>query len=155
MSGQYPHPPRSAATLSSKSGLIRLVEKLRRYKVGVVQVDIAAFSEALLDIQSQLPGADLTDLLQNLNANEIERLTARRLAELVTSPKHESTPRIVLNFESLFTTLELESQQQLKKYLAWAEPMMPCLLILHSEYTTDRLREAFSNRMYQWHRTSR
>jgi hypothetical protein len=155
MSGQYPLAPRSAATLGPNSGLLHLVEKLRRYRVGLVQVEMAILPEALLDLQLQLPDAVLIDLFQDLTANDIERLTARRLSELVASPVQESSPRIVLNFEALFTTLERRSQLQVKKHLAWAEPLMPCLLILHSDYTTDRLSEAFPNRMYRWHQTSR
>ncbi|RMG73904.1 MAG: hypothetical protein D6711_09975 [Chloroflexi bacterium] len=155
MSGQYPLAPRSTAISGLSSGLLGLIEKLRRYKVGLVQVEIGALPEALLDLQSQLPDAVLTDLLQNLNEGDIERLTARRLAELVVPSAIERVPRIVLNFESLFTTLERSSQQQVIKHLAWAEPLRPCLVILHSDYTTDRLREAFSNRIYQWNRASR
>lgn len=155
MFGQYPIASGNAETPDPSLGLLCLVEKLRRYKVGLVQVEITALPEALPDLQSQLSGAVLTDLLQNLRAGDIERLTARRLAELVVPSAIESAPRIVLNFEALFTTLEGCSQQQVKKHLAWAEPLTPCLVILHSNYTTDRLREAFPNRIYQWHRASR
>lgn len=155
MSGQYPLAPHNAATPGSSSGLLHLVGKLRRYKVGLVQVGITALPEALSDLQSQLPDAVPTDLLQNLNAHDIERLTARLLVKLVVPTATENTPRILLNFEALFTTLESTSQQQVKKHLAWAEPLMPCLIILHSDYTVDRLSEAFPNRIYQWHRASR
>ena len=115
-----------------------------------MHIEISALPEALLDIQTQLPDTELVDLLKNLDAADIERLTARRLADRVVLPIEQSAPKILLNFEALFTTLEGRPQQQVKKHLVWAEPLLPCLLILHSEYTTDRLRDAFSNRMYLW-----
>ena len=134
------------------SGLLDLLKKLRRYRVGLIRIELDSIPTAFRKISRHCPDIIFVDLLQDLTGLDIERLTAGTIADLVTVHGQEATPRIVLNFESLFTTLDLEAQVQTQQHLALAEPWMPCLLVLSSAYSWDRLQSTFANRVFHWPR---
>jgi hypothetical protein len=152
--------PRASATSGggsnggeAKRTFAAFARSLRRRRVGVVHVPHAQLPAALPRIEEALPDAVRADALHDFTGADLERLTPDRLDEhvLPSARRTEPTPRLILRFEALFHTLRGAAQERLARKLEAAEPAAPCLLLVHSPLTVDRLLAHLpSGRLYRW-----
>jgi len=120
-----------------------LLRALTRYRVGAVFTRYSETAAAVNALRQRLPTLRDDDLLSGVTGKQIERLTARSLHDL-TAGEQIDGPRVVRNLEALLSTLAADPARTALTLLSRVErPPHPRVLVLHSPYYVDRVRDAF------------
>lgn len=127
---------------------------LRRKPVGVVYSPLGSHNQVIgrLDEAFDL-SFNSTDLLDLVTPSYVDSLTARRFCELCLSEGlgERNRPKTLIGFDALFGALRRKAQETVSSRLSHTEPLEPLIILTHSPFTKNRLRNEFSeHRFLRW-----
>lgn len=124
---------------------------LRRKSVGIVHAPLGSHNRVVSSLDEAFDlSFVLTNLLDSVTPSNVDLLTASAFCQLCipeAASKIEN-PKILIGFDALFSTLRSKAQETVSSRLANAEPEEPLILVIHSPFTKNRLRNDFSERRF-------
>ena len=127
---------------------------LRRRSVGVLRSALGSYRQVGDHLHSVVGSSlERIDLLERVSTSKVNTLTATRLYDscIPSAASQTRSPRLIFGFDPLFSILSRQAQETVSSRLSHAEPLDPFVILIHSPYTEDRLRNDFSQvRIFEW-----